>query len=183
MRFRKLRITWSVAWWEYSTATFPSTVTTEQFTAAPCAAGSFFINTVGTATSALRNMRGFTIDHKLGTILIPGTGGVNAYQKYVGAIRGPDTVTVTWTEDADDSTTSPVLPGYATGTNAKHALYTLNNIDGKAMGFYFPNLCITKVPTQMNDGSVNRLKIEAMAYTGPTLTTELTSSAMRVGWA
>lgn len=178
-----VEITWSVAWWEYSTATFPSAVTTEQFTAGPCAAGSFFVNTVGTATSALRTMRDFTLTHTLGTILMPGTGGVNAYQKYVGAIRGPDKITVSWVEDADDTTGTPVLPGYATGTNAKHVVYSLNTIDGKAMGFYFPNLCITKVPTQYTDGNVNRLKIEAEAYTGPTTTTELTSSAMRMGWA
>lgn len=169
------------SWWEYSTATFPSAATTETFTPVACGGNSFFCNDVGTATSALRTIRSFTIDHKMNVYMLPGTGGVNAYQKYVGAVRGPDEVTVSWVEDADDTTLTPVMPGKV-GT-PQHALYTCSSVAGKAMGFYFPNLCFNSVPVQVSDSNINRFKITAMAYTGPTLTNELTSSAMRVGWA
>lgn len=178
-----IEITWSVSWWEYSTATFPSAVSTEVFTPSANAAGSFWINAVGTATNATRTIRSLTIDWKIGTILLDGPGSPGQYGKHIGAVRGPDDVTVSWVEDADATTLTPVLPGYGTGTTAFHALYTLNPNAGKAVGFYWPNLVVNNVPTQMNDGGVNRFKITAKAYTGPTTTSELTSSAMRMAWA
>jgi hypothetical protein len=182
-----VEVTWETSWWEYSASTFPSTVTTETFTPVPCGGNTFWMNDVGTATNtsgaAYRTVRDFTIDHKIDMHMLPGTGGVNAYQKYVGAIRGPDEVTISWVEDADATTTTPVMPGKADAGTAQHVMYTCSSVAGKAMGFYFPNLCFDSKPVQMNDNNINRFKITMKAYTGPTTTNELTSSGMRVGWA
>lgn len=178
-----IEITWAVAWWEYKAATFPSGVSTLTANPAANAAGSLFVNTVGTSTSAIRTYRDFTIEYTLGMETLRGPGGVNQYQDIVGCRRTPDAVKVSWTEDADAATTSPILPGFGTGTNKKHALLTLSTADGSRVAFYFPNLCISNVPAQIADQNLNRLRVEAMAYTGATTTSELTRSQMRMHFA
>jgi hypothetical protein len=176
-------MTFTCSWWEYSTATFPSATSTETFQPKANAAGSFFINDVGTSTRTKRTIRNFTIDYSHGVEMLVGPGGNNQYQKYVGAVRTPHSVKLSWTEDADAATTTPTLPGYGTGTTAKHILYTLNPTATQAVGFYFPNVCFTNVPLQIADGNINRFKIEAMAYAGTTTTSDLTTSAIRMAWA
>ena len=50
------------------------------------------------------------------------------------------------------------------------------------VAIYFPNLCYTGPrPTQRNANRVNTMPIEAMAYTGPDSTSQLSQSAMRIG--
>jgi hypothetical protein len=46
-----------------------------------------------------------------------------------------------------------------------------------------PNACITNVAEQKADGNLNRLTIEAMAYTGGTTTNNLTLAAIVYGSA
>jgi len=178
-----IEVTWSCAWWRYSTTTFPSSVSTDTSQPAANAAGSLFVQDVGTVTRAKRTYRDLTIDYTLGVELLPGPGGVNQYQEIVGAVRTVDQIKVSWVEDADAATTSPVLPGYGTGTTAKHILATLNPTAQKSMGIYMPNVCVTNVAVQYADNNINRLKIEGMAYTGTTTTNDLTASAIRIGFA
>lgn len=181
-----IEITWSVSWWRYSTATFPSPVATEAFQPAANANGSLFVNDVGTATRAAANKRVYrdlTIDYKAGVELLPGPGGAGPYQSIVNACRTIDAITVSWVEDADPQTATPVLPGFGTGTTAKHILLTLNPTATKSVGFYMPNVCINNVAVQYADGNVQRLKVTGMAYTGPTTTTDLTASAFRMAWS
>lgn len=178
-----IEITWAVAWWRYSTSTFPSTVATEAHNPAAVAAGSLFMNDVGTATRATRTFRNFTIDYTLGMETLRGPGGVNQYQDIVGCRRTPDRIKVTWTEDADAATTSPVLPGYGTGTTKKHMLYTSSTSAGSRIAIYLPQVCITNVAVQKIDGNLNRLTSEGVAYTGATTTNDLTLSAFRMAFA
>lgn len=179
-----VEITWTVSWWRYSTATFPSAVSTEIALPAPNAAGSLFMNVVGTATRAKRTFRDFTLTYKLGVAMLPGPGGADPFQVYVGARRTVDVIDVSWVEDADSpATTTPVLPGLGTGTAAQHMLWTGNPTATKSMGIYLPNICITNVALQYADANINRLKITARAYTGPTVTNDLTASAFRMGFA
>lgn len=175
-----IEITWAVAWWRYSTSTFPSTVSTDTSNPAAVAAGSMFINDVGTATRATRTWRNFQIDYTLGVETLKGPGGVNQYQDIVGCRRTPDKIKVSWTEDADAATTTPVLPGYGTATTKKHLLYSSSTAAGSRIAIYLPNVCITNVATQKADGNINRLSCEGMAYTGPTTTSDLTLSAFRL---
>jgi len=178
-----IEITWAVAWWRYSTSTFPSTVATEAHNPGAVAAGSLFVNDVGTSTRAVRTWRNFTVEYTLGMETLKGPGGVNAYQDIVGCRRTPDKIKVSWTEDADAATTTPVLPGYGTATTRKHMLYTSSTAAGSRIAMYFPNLAISNVAIQKVDQNLNRLTCEAMAYTGPTTTNDLTLSSFRMAFA
>lgn len=177
-----LEITWTVAWHRYSTATFPSAVATETFQPSPVAAGSLFVNDVGTATRAKRTCRSFTLSYKLGMEMLPGPGSPDANAVCIGARRTPDDIRISWTEDADAATTTPVLPGFATATTKKHVLYTLNPTIGARVAFYFPQVTVTAVPFQMADRNINRLKFDGECNTGPTTTNDLTASAFRMAW-
>jgi hypothetical protein len=177
-------ITWTVAWWRYSIATFPSAVTTETFQPAPNAAGSLVVQDVGTTTRAKRTYRKFELTYKLGVVALEGSNTVSPYQTIVGARRTVDEITVSWVEDSDSpATTTPVLPGFATATTFKQLMLTLNSVAGKAVGIYLSNVCVTEVPIQFDDAEINRLKITGMAYTAPTTTNDLTASAFRMGLA
>ncbi len=178
-----IEITWAVAWWRHSTVAFPSAVATDSSLPSVNAAGSFVVGDVGDATRNKRSIRNFTIEWTLGMELLVGPGGVNPYQTVIGARRTTDTVKLTWTEDADATTLTPALHAMAVGTTFKHVCYTLSTTAGSAVGFYFPRVCITSVPTQKADGNMNRLPIEAMAYTGPTSTNDLTLSCARIARA
>lgn len=173
-------ITWAVAWWEYKANTFPSAVATETFMPAPIAAGSVFMNTVGTTTRVKYTVRDFTIGYKLGVELLEGPGGVSQYQTITGGVRTPDEISVDFTADADAATVSPVLPGLATGTNQQHILYGLGPTEQKSVAFYWPNVFTDEVGIQFMDGNINRIRYSGRAGTGTTNTTELTSSAQRM---
>lgn len=182
-QYPTLEVTWTVSWWRYSTLAFPSSVATETFQPAANAGGSLFVAPVGTATRAKRVFRDFTLDYKLGVVMLPGPGGVNPYQVNVGARRTVDAISVSWMEDADAATTTPYLPGLGTATQPQHVLWTGNPTAGKAMGIYMPNVQISNVALQAANANINRLKVTGMAYTGPTTTNDLTASALRMGFA
>jgi hypothetical protein len=173
---------WGVSAWGYSTATFPSTTSTHTANPAVVASGSFWINDVGSTTNATRSIRNFTINYTLGMQPLEGPGGIWQYQKVIGARRISDVIKLTWTEDADAATTTPVLPGYGTATTRKHILYTLSTADGSRVAFYFPSVCIDNVAVQKIDNNLNRLTVSATAYVGSTLTSELTRSPMRIAF-
>jgi hypothetical protein len=179
----QVEITWGVSWWAYSTATFPSTVTINTYNPTVVAAGSLFVADFGTATRTTRTCRKFEIDYQLGMAMLPGPGGVSPYQVCVGAKRTPSMIKVRWIEDVDANTATPTLPGMGTAETFKHACYTLNPTIGKAVGFYFPRLAVTVVPLQQIADGINRFQIEAVACTSTTTTSDLTLSAMRMGWA
>ncbi len=177
-------LTVTVARWSAVSATFPSALATNTDNPAVVAAGSFFLNDVGTATRALKTIRSFSLNYTLGIVPLMGPGGVGAYQSIVGYRRTVDQIGVSWTEDADASpTATPVTQGYGTAATSKHALYTLSTTAGSRVALYFPKLCISNVPVQFDDGGINRMKVEATAYTGGTTTNDLTASAMRMAWA
>jgi hypothetical protein len=178
-----IEITWAVSWWRYSTATFPNTTATDTSNPSAVAAGSLFVQDNGTVTRNARTQRNFTLDYTLGIETLKGPGGVNAYQDIVGARRTPDQIKVTWTEDADAATTSPVLPGYGTGTTFKHILWTSATAAGSRIAMYMPRVCVTNVAVQKADGNINRLQCEGMAYTSTVTTSDLTLSAWRMAWA
>ena len=178
-----IEITWGVAWWEYSTATFPSAVATDSSLPSAVAAGSLFANTVGTTTSNLRTFRSFSIEYSMGVETLKGPGGVNAYQDIVGCRRTDDSIKVMWTEDADAATTTPVVPSYATATTNLHVLYNGSTADGSRVAMYMPNVAASVVAIQKVDQNLNRLTYEGMAYTGATTTSALTLSALRVLFA
>jgi hypothetical protein len=114
----KISMTFGVSWWRYSTATFPSVVSTTQNNPAVVAAGSFNVQVVGTTTRNARSIRGFTMTVTRNVTELRGPGGVNAAQVVVGARLLGDDVELEWTEDADAATTS-VRPRIADGTGSE----------------------------------------------------------------
>lgn len=179
-----VEIEWGVSWWRHSTVTPPSAVSTDDFAPAANAAGSFHISTVGTATRNLRAVRDLSVTYNLGIAPVMAPGGVNAYQAITGAFRTDDEVTVSWIEDADANTASPVLGGYYEGTDKKQIMITLNAIDGKAVGMYFRNCCSADpYPVQINHNGRNAVRKTYSAYVGPTTTNALTLSPFLLGFA
>jgi hypothetical protein len=182
-----VEIEWGVSWWDWSTTVPPSAVATDDFAPAANAAGSFFIGTVGTATRAaanLRAVRDLSVTYTLGIAPVMAPGGVNAYQAITGAFRLDDQVSVTWIEDADANTASPVLGGFYEGTDKKHIMITLNAIDGKAVGMYLRNCCSADpYPVQINHNGRNAVRKTYVAYVGPTTTNALTLSPFLLGFA
>jgi hypothetical protein len=179
-----VEIEWGVSWWDWSTTVPPSAVATDDFAPAANAAGSFHISTVGTATRNLRAVRDLSVTYTLGIAPVMAPGGVNAYQAITGAFRLDDQVSVTWIEDADANTASPVLGGYYEGTDKKQIMITLNAIDGKAVGMYFRNCCSADpYPVQINHNGRNAVRKTYVAYVGPTTTNALTLSPFLLGFA
>lgn len=184
----KIKVTFGVSWWRYSTATFPSAVTSNQYNPAPIAAGSLNVAAVGTTTRSKRPLaRGLTIEYNLGVTPLKGFGGVNAYQDTVGAVRTGDEIKISWIEDADAATTTPVVPGFwetgtTTGFAGYHLEWTGSTTAGSAIGFACPKFVPCEgYPMQFDDGGINRVKIVGYAYTGATTTSALTLAAIVFG--
>lgn len=154
-----IEIRWGVAWWAFSTATFPSAVSVQTFPHAVVAAGSFFMNTFGTATRVVRNIRSFALTYNLSVIELKGPGGINQYQPVVGCKRGVDTVALEWVEDADANTLTPDLAGKWDGNSAFSIVYSASCADGSALGFKFP-YCVPDgpKPTQAGVDNLNRIR-------------------------
>jgi hypothetical protein len=177
-----IEITWTVAWWEYKTTTFPSAVATDTNLPAATAAGSLFVADVGTATRSTRTARTFAINIELGMSSLPGVGGVNQYQKIVGCRRLPSKISVSWSEDADAATTSPVIPGFGTSTTNKHILWGNGGPAGQRVAIYMPNVVSKVVAVQKGDGDVNSVMYEGHADVGTTTTNDLTLSTFRLAF-
>ncbi len=179
-----IEVTWSVAWWRYTTSvTFPTLVASDTTNPAVCAGGSLFVQDVGTASRATRSYRNLSIDCTVGVELLKGPGGVNAYQDTIGAVRTTNDYKISWTEEADAATTTPVLPGFGTAGVAKHVLWTSATAAGSRIAIYMPNVHIINVATQRADQNLNRLTVEGMACTGPNTANAITLSALRVAFA
>lgn len=181
-----IEVTWGVSWWRYSTATFPSTVTSTAvaFNPGAVAAGSLNVQDVGTTTRNERTLtRSVSLECTLGMEVLRGPGGVNQYQAIIGARRTPCTFMLSVTEEADAATTSPVLPGYGTGTTFKHIEYTASTADGSAFGFAMPRACVTNIAVQKQDGNLNRLTTIYRAHTSAVTTSNLTLAAIVFGMA
>jgi len=165
-------------------ATFPTTPTADTFTPRPVTAGSCFFNSVGTTTRAKLAVRSFGINIALNVVPVPGPDGVNAFQKWVGATKIMDQITVSCVVDSEGADTTPTYWD-AWLTNAKsHLLYTACIGDTYGVAFYFPALCyMGDRPTQNSTNGRNTIPLQFMAYNGATTTSDLTLSAMRIaGW-
>lgn len=181
----KCNFTYGFSWAEPVAATFPTTPNAQVYSPSPNAAdGSCFFNTFGTATSALINLRQFSVDYSLGVTPIVGGNGVNGYQTITGATRTKDTITVNIVVDAEGADATPTYwDAWLTNTN-KHLLYTLNAKDGQATGLYFRSLCWAgNRPTQVSTNGRNTIPLQFMAYNGTTTTSDLTLSPMVIAGA
>lgn len=175
----RVKVTYSVSWWETTTGTFPSAVSVQDFTAAPVTGGSLFMNTVGTATRATLAARSVTFSLGLNNMSEPGINAAGEYQLITGASRGPETLNVEFVIDSQAAGTESYLE-----LAAQHALYTMSTGDGRALAFYWPNLRqMEQKPSQFDDGGLWRMRLKFEATTGTDTTSDLTLSPWRMAMA
>ena len=178
-----VEITWGVSWWEPVAGTFPTATSGELFQPGPSGpGGSFFLAAVGTASRSTRVITSFSINVELNTKPIMAPGGITNYQAIVGARRAKPTITVEWEEEAPAASTTPQSD--TDWDTQYHALLSCCVAPGSALAFYFPRLCpMGPKPTQGATDDLNRQPRRYAAYSGNTQTTDLTASAMRIGFA
>lgn len=180
----KVTITVEVSWWEYSADTFPETTSLTTHTPAPIAAGSLFLQAHGTTTRATYSVRQFTLAMALNNIALPGPDGSNAYQRVVGARRGPADITCSIVVDSTAASTTPTYPALWATNAAHHLLYSMSTANGQAMALYLSRLFWRgNKPTQSDLDGLNRQTLNFKASTNTVTTSELTLSALRIGFA
>ena len=178
----RVAVDWGVSWFENANVTFPDATSTDAKDGAPIAAGSLFINDVGTTTSAIYDYRSLSIRIEHEVVPITGCGGVDANQGIVSVrrIRSKAMITVVFDAEASGTQTWQDLYDNDSGS-LQHILWSGSVEDGRAIGFYFPNAKIMDPrPTQADVDGLNRITVNFEALTGPTTTTDLTLSNWRL---
>ncbi len=180
----KVSITYGVAWWESTSQTFPNTTATAAKAGAVIAAGSLFVNAVGTATRTTYPLRDFSVTINYEHVPLVGPEGVDAFQGVVGCVRTRCQAMLTTTFDGESAGTHIWEDLYTTSEQTvtnRHILWTGSAVDGRAVGMYFPNCKpITPRPTQQDLNGLNRVTVQWEAMTGQTTTSDLTLSNFRL---
>lgn len=176
-----------VSRWAFeASSTFPNVESITEYYPAPVAAGSYFYNTVGTATRQTKTIRQFEINIGVATQELKGPGASSSYQDIIGCARTGVDVSFSYVSDADDVTATPAeaarWDAAESSTTYEHHLFGLNVADGKSVAFYFPRAkFVGNRPTQTSVNGLNMVKSEFKALTGPTTTSDLTLSNFRIG--
>ena len=180
----KAAITIGVSWFEASADTFPETTALTTNTPAPVAKGSLNLQVYGTTTRNTLSIRSFALDIQLGVAPLHGPDGNNAYQMIVGARRLPTKITATVTVDALAAATNATYWAAWLTNAAHHLLYGLSTDNGSAMAIYLARIFYRgNRPTQGDLDGLNRTTLVFEASTGQVTTSELTLSALRIGFA
>ncbi len=178
----RINLTYGVSRWEEANETFPDVTATDAKDGSVVAAGSVFMQDVGTVTRqkfAIRNWN-LTIDQQVQPLMCP--GGQDQYQVITGAVRTRCAASFDLTVDSEASGTNTLNDIY-TGTALQHVLVSLSVVDGKALAFYFNNCRPTNYVTQEATDELNRRTIALEALTGPDTTSEETEASWRFGSA
>ena len=177
----QVAITFACAAWETESASsFPSAVTTDFFPPTPTAAGSLWINDVGTTTRQVVDYRNLQISIDLQTVGKTGPGAPRTYQALTACRRLSCQASLSFDLDSETAGTD-TWGGKWNAADAsrteQHAVITLSpGADGQCVGFGFPNLkYVGQRPTQMRGGDgTNQKSIMFQAITGATTTNALT---------
>lgn len=176
-------VTIGVSWFELSADTFPETTALTTHTPAPVGSGSFNLQVHGTTTRNALSVRSFSLDIQLGVAPLAGPDGNNAYQRIVGARRLPTKITATVVLDALAASTNPTYWAAWLTNSAHHILYSLSTGNGSGMGIYLSRVFYRgNRPTQMESEGLNRTPLNFEASTNSVTTSELTLSALRIGF-
>lgn len=175
-------ITYGVSRWEEANETFPNATATAAKDGTIVAAGSCFLQDVGTVTRQTFSIRNWSFNVDLQTQPLMGPGGIDGYQVIVGAVRTRCAASFSLTADAEAVGTNSFLDIYTGGT-LQHCLMTLSATAGKAIGIYFPNCRPTNYVTQEAGDGLNRRSISFEALTGQTTTSEETMHSFVIGMA
>ena len=176
-----------VSAWAPVSSTFPTATSTESYSPVPTAAGSWFENTVGTATRVKRTVRDVEFNFDLQVVPQMGPGAPRDHQAIIGAVRGKTQVSYSFVTDSEAAGTDTYGDIWNTAENSqvkKHHLYTLSTADGYSVGIYIPNaMMVGNRPTQfVRDGRWHK-RMSFRGTTGATTTNDLTASNFRIGLA
>lgn len=170
------------AYWQRAAMTIPHTsLSRESNFAAPCAGGSVFYQSFGTATRGTLTPASVDLTIDLGLEPIYGPGGAGIYQQIVGWVRTGSkptlTMVVPW-----DSAYETLFDTANQSYTYKHILFTSNAIDGRRVGFYMPRCMIVgnrpSQPTIINGQTY--VTVQFVGVESTTTTSELTRSAWRL---
>lgn len=174
-----VELTYGVSRWEEANETFPDTTATDAKDAAIVAAGSCFVQDVGTATRQTFSLRQWSLNVDMQTQPLYGCGGVDSYQTIVGARRTRCAVSLSLTIDAEASGTNSFNDIY-TGSANQHVLISSSVANGKAVGWYFQNCRPTSYVTQEALDGLNRRTLNLECLTGTTTTSDETAASWRL---
>lgn len=178
-----IELTFGVSWWRYTATSGISAVAQNQYNPAPVAGGSLHVSAqaaapMARATKAYRDM---SLAITLGVAPLTGPGGVNAYQKIIGAKRIPSTVRMKWMQDADAATATPALDTLFLAGAPLTIINTLSTTDKSQIAFALVNgRVVGDRPMQAMKDGLNRIPMEVLANIGPTTTSDQTCSAFRM---
>lgn len=185
-----IEITWEVSYWTESDGAggeaFPTAVAVVQDRPTTNSTGSLFFNQVGVATrdaTSLIDYRTLRISCELGVEALEGPGGASQQQRYVGATRTRDVWTVEWSENSGVASLTPARAAQWNAELDYHCLITLGTTPGKRVAFYFPRMYfVDGYPVQMEEQSINRIKVKLMAGAGPVTTGPLPLACAKVAY-
>lgn len=175
-------IEYGVSRWAEANETFPDTTATDAKDSSIVAAGSCFIQDVGTVTRQTFSMRQWSLNIDLQTQPLYGPEGLDSYQVITGAVRNRCAASFSITIDAEASGTNTFNDIFTAGV-AQHVLVSLSVADGKALAFYFNNARPTNYVTQEAIDGLNRRTLSFEAMTGTDTTSEETMASWRLAMA
>lgn len=151
----RLTLTFSTAWWETKSSTFPNATAASAKTPAPNMGGSFWFNSSSTyRTYCLRSFN-VTINHTpivTESVCGDATESVICCVKHGGSLAEIEVVL-----EAEAAGTDTFYDHFAAG-DLMRAMYTLNSEPGKAVALYFPNLAWMSYPEQINFNGQNAIR-------------------------
>jgi hypothetical protein len=179
---RPIKVKWrfQMAYWARSTVSIPSAVAMPNTDTAPIAGGSFFINTVGTATRAVEEVASLSLTLDMGLIAQRGTAASQApYTNITGWVsngcRPLLVVEIPWTTAAETDWDTD-----GSSTTHKHVLFASNGTAGRCQGFYLPRLYQdAERPTYTDRNGLTYVKKTLRGREGTITTSELTRSCFR----
>jgi hypothetical protein len=179
----RVTITYAASWWEFVAQAMPTSVAHAAHEPAPVAAGSIFLQALGTSTRATVQPREFELTINLETVALPGPEGHNPYQRIVGYRRTRCQAMVSMQIDAQANTATPLWSERWADTSKEwHLLATFSAVDGRALALYCPRMQIVgNRPTQADREGLNVVPLQLRAVTGPDDESELTLSNFRLG--
>src|SRR5688500_6423911 len=112
-----------------------------------------------------------------------GRGAGNPLQRDVGATRTKDTWVIDWTENAQVAAVAPTRAGQWNAELDYHCLITFGTVPGKRVAFYFPRVYFVEgYPVQMDEQSINRMRVKLMAGAGPNAAGPLPLACAKVAY-
>jgi hypothetical protein len=163
----------------------PTLTAVTQHRPAHVANGSLMFAETGSTVRTTYPIRDFQINYTLGIVEDEGPEGIWDGQTIMSVKRVPDTCTGSFTLDASAASASPFWhAAWEDETKEYQLMLTCNTEDGKGLAISLQRVCLTgDRPAQMDSGGINRIPVNFTAYSGATVTSDLTSAMIVIAMA